>query len=73
VTPTFFRTPASLRRWFKAHHATSAELWIGFYKKDSGRGGVVYRQALDEAGPEASTFRVWLLRIARPRTANFAR
>jgi uncharacterized protein YdeI (YjbR/CyaY-like superfamily) len=49
VTPTFFETPAALRRWFKAHHATSAELWIGFYKKDSGRGGVVYRQALDEA------------------------
>ena len=49
MAPTFFKTPAALRRWFKAHHATSAELWIGFYKKDSGRGGVVYRQALDEA------------------------
>ncbi len=45
----FFKTPAALRRWFAAHHASSAELWIGFYKKDSGRGGVVYRQALDEA------------------------
>jgi uncharacterized protein YdeI (YjbR/CyaY-like superfamily) len=49
VTPTFFQTPTALRRWLEAHHATSAELWIGFYKKDSGRGGVVYRQALDEA------------------------
>jgi len=49
VIPTFFETPAALRRWFKTHHATTAELWIGFYKKDSGRGGVVYKQALDEA------------------------
>jgi len=49
LTPTFFKTPAALRRWFEAHHATSAELWVGFYKKDSGRGGVVYKQALDEA------------------------
>lgn len=49
MTPTFFKTPAALRRWFEAHHATTAELWIGFYKKDSGRGGVVYRQALDQA------------------------
>jgi uncharacterized protein YdeI (YjbR/CyaY-like superfamily) len=49
VTPAFFETPAALRRWFKTHHATTAELWIGFYKKDSGRGGVVYKQALDEA------------------------
>ena len=49
MAPRFFKTPAALRRWFEAHHATSAELWIGFYKKDSGRGGVVYKQALDEA------------------------
>jgi uncharacterized protein YdeI (YjbR/CyaY-like superfamily) len=49
VAPTFFKTPVALRRWLAAHHATRAELWIGFYKKDSGRGGVVYRQALDEA------------------------
>ena len=49
MAPTFFKTPAALRRWFQTHHATRAELWIGFYKKDSGRGGVVYKQALDEA------------------------
>jgi uncharacterized protein YdeI (YjbR/CyaY-like superfamily) len=49
MKPTFFEAPADLRRWFKANHAGCTELWIGFYKKDSGRGGVVYRQALDEA------------------------
>jgi uncharacterized protein YdeI (YjbR/CyaY-like superfamily) len=49
MEPTFFNTPADLRRWFKANYARSSELWIGFYKKDTGRGGVVYRQALDEA------------------------
>lgn len=49
MAPRFFKTPAALRRWFEAHHETTAELWIGFYKKDSGRGGVIYKQALDEA------------------------
>jgi len=49
MEPTFFKTPAELRRWFKSNHATTAELWIGYYKKDSGRGGVIYKQALDEA------------------------
>jgi uncharacterized protein YdeI (YjbR/CyaY-like superfamily) len=49
MAPTFFKTAAELRRWFKANHAGAAELWIGFYKRDSGRGGVVYKQALDEA------------------------
>jgi uncharacterized protein YdeI (YjbR/CyaY-like superfamily) len=45
----FFKTPAELRRWFKANHTKFTELWVGFYKKDSGLGGVVYKQALDEA------------------------
>lgn len=49
MRPTFFETPTQLRRWFEANHATTTELWIGYYKKQSGRGGVTYKQALDEA------------------------
>lgn len=45
----FFRTPGELRRWFEKKHAGEQELWIGFYKKDSGKGGVTYSDALDEA------------------------
>ena len=47
--PTFFATIASLRRWFARHGASESELWIGYYKKASGKGGVVYKEALDEA------------------------
>jgi uncharacterized protein YdeI (YjbR/CyaY-like superfamily) len=49
VTPTFFKTPAALRRWLERNGATATELWIGMYKKSSGRGGVTYKEALDEA------------------------
>jgi len=49
VTPKFFRTPESLRAWFAKDGSTKTELWMGYYTKASGRGGVVYRQALDEA------------------------
>jgi uncharacterized protein YdeI (YjbR/CyaY-like superfamily) len=49
VEPTFFETPEAFRRWLNQHHATEKELWVGFYKAKSGRGGMVYRQALDEA------------------------
>jgi uncharacterized protein YdeI (YjbR/CyaY-like superfamily) len=45
----FFRTPAELRRWFKANGKRKSELWIGMYRKESGKGGVDYKQALDEA------------------------
>ncbi len=46
--PKHFRTPAALRRWLETNHATKDELWIGFWKKDSGRGGITYPEALDE-------------------------
>jgi uncharacterized protein YdeI (YjbR/CyaY-like superfamily) len=49
MTPTFFDSPAAFRRWLAANHATAAVLWVGFYKKNSGRGGITYPQALDEA------------------------
>ena len=48
-TPRFFRTPAAFRRWLEKHHASAGEVWVGFWKKDSGKGGMVYPQALDEA------------------------
>lgn len=49
MTPKFFKTIESLRAWFTKYGATKPELWIGYYKKSSGKGGVVYKQALDEA------------------------
>jgi uncharacterized protein YdeI (YjbR/CyaY-like superfamily) len=45
----FFRTPAAFRRWLEKNHERSDELWLGFYKKNSGKGGITYQQALDEA------------------------
>ena len=45
----FFRTSADLRRWLEKNHDKARELWIGFYRKDSGKGGITYAQALDEA------------------------
>jgi uncharacterized protein YdeI (YjbR/CyaY-like superfamily) len=49
MKPTFFRSPADFRAWLDRHHASEQELWVGFYKVKSGKGGMVYREALDEA------------------------
>ena len=49
ITPVFFRTPAIFRKWLKKNHATATELWIGYHKKSSGKGGMFYKEALDEA------------------------
>jgi uncharacterized protein YdeI (YjbR/CyaY-like superfamily) len=44
-----FKTPAGLRRWLSRHHARKDELWVGFYKKGTGKKGVTYPEALDQA------------------------
>lgn len=49
MRPRFFRSPEELRRWLEGHHGTDRELIIGFYKKDSGRKGITYPEAVDEA------------------------
>ena len=49
MTPTFFKTPAAFRAWLKTHHASESELWLGMYKKASLKGGITYKEALDEA------------------------
>lgn len=46
---TYFKSAAEFRAWLEVNHAGVTELWIGFYKKDSGKGGITYAEALDEA------------------------
>src|SRR6266700_6468147 len=45
----FFKTPATLRKWLEAHHATVKELWVGFYKKNSGKPSITWPESVDEA------------------------
>ncbi len=49
MKPAFFTSRESFRRWLETHHARKRELWIGFHRKSSGREGMSYKEALDEA------------------------
>jgi len=44
-----FDSGQAFRAWLGRNHAAAAELWVGFWRKDSGRGGITYPEALDEA------------------------
>ncbi len=46
---TYFKSAAEFRQWLEANHDRVSELWVGFWKKDSGRGGITYSEALDAA------------------------
>jgi uncharacterized protein YdeI (YjbR/CyaY-like superfamily) len=45
----FFEAPEEFRSWLRQHHATADELWVGFYKKGSGRPSITWPEAVDEA------------------------
>lgn len=45
----YFKSAADFRTWLEANHNTVTELWLGIYKKDSGKVSVTYAEALDEA------------------------
>jgi uncharacterized protein YdeI (YjbR/CyaY-like superfamily) len=45
----FFATPDEWRQWLTQHHADRQELWVGLYKKGSGRPSITYPEAVDQA------------------------
>src|SRR5687767_5189624 len=49
MKPIHFSTAAEFRKWLEEHHARASELWVVFYKKGSGKGGMTYSEAVDEA------------------------
>src|SRR5258708_37829287 len=46
---TYFKTPADFRSWFERHHASTSELWVGFYKKSSGTPSITWPESVAEA------------------------
>ena len=49
MKPRFFKTPSDFRAWLERHHADRPELWVGFYKKASGKTGITYHEGVDAA------------------------
>ncbi|MFL6505982.1 MAG: YdeI/OmpD-associated family protein [Candidatus Udaeobacter sp.] len=49
MKPKFFRTPADFRTWLEKNHATATELWVGLYKKDSGKPSITWPESVDQA------------------------
>jgi uncharacterized protein YdeI (YjbR/CyaY-like superfamily) len=48
-TPSFFAGPAEFRSWLERNHDRADEAWVGFHRRGTGRGGLTYPEAVDEA------------------------
>jgi uncharacterized protein YdeI (YjbR/CyaY-like superfamily) len=49
MKPVFFADREAFRAWLDEHHATASELWMGLYKRGSGRPSITWPEAVDEA------------------------
>jgi uncharacterized protein YdeI (YjbR/CyaY-like superfamily) len=49
MKPRFFKTPSAFRKWLAANHASSKELWVGFYKKTYGKPSITWQESVEEA------------------------
>jgi uncharacterized protein YdeI (YjbR/CyaY-like superfamily) len=49
VKPRFFKTSSELRTWLEKNHDSAPELWVGFRKKGSGKAGITWPEAVDQA------------------------
>jgi uncharacterized protein YdeI (YjbR/CyaY-like superfamily) len=47
--PIYFESPEEFRAWLEEHHETATEVWVGMWKKGTGKQGVSWAQAVDEA------------------------
>jgi uncharacterized protein YdeI (YjbR/CyaY-like superfamily) len=46
---TFFKSSSDFRKWLEMHHTEASELWVGFYKRNSGKPSITWPESVDQA------------------------
>ncbi len=49
MDPLFFATADDLRAWFAEHHESAPELFLGYWKKGTGKPTVTHTEAIEQA------------------------
>ena len=49
IKAIFFASAKEFRAWLRKNHAKETELWVGMYKKSSGKPSIDWPQAVDQA------------------------
>ena len=45
----YFSSPDEFRAWLEQHHDSAGEVWLGYWKKHTGKPSLTWSQAVDEA------------------------
>ena len=49
MEPTTFERPQDFRAWLEQHHDSEPEVWVGYYRKGSGKPSMTWPESVDEA------------------------
>lgn len=49
MAPKFFKTPKAFRKWLETNHEKKNELWVGYYKKDTGKASITWPESVEQA------------------------
>lgn len=49
MQPTTFAAPQHFRAWLRQHHDSATELWVGYYRKATGKPSMTWQESVDEA------------------------
>jgi uncharacterized protein YdeI (YjbR/CyaY-like superfamily) len=49
MEPVFFKNSQHFRKWLSKNHLSVKEIWVGYYKKHSGKANMSWSDSVDEA------------------------
>jgi len=49
MEPVYFPSPSEFRAWLEEHHADADVLWVGYFKRATGRPSMTWPESVDEA------------------------
>jgi uncharacterized protein YdeI (YjbR/CyaY-like superfamily) len=49
MQPVFFSNPSEFRAWLEQNHLTAKELWVGYYRVETGRPSMTWSESVDQA------------------------
>jgi len=49
VNPVFFGSAAEFRHWLRRHHPVEREVWVGYFRKHTGRPSLTWQESVTEA------------------------
>ncbi|MGH7541113.1 MAG: YdeI/OmpD-associated family protein [Gemmatimonadota bacterium] len=49
MDPITFESPEGFRAWLEQHHDTEREVWVGYYRKATGKPSMTWQESVDEA------------------------